>query len=58
MRPFYQTPSLDDYLEEEEDYLVCVLCGEPWSPYHVCWLVEMRWAITLAHTFIKDMNLD
>ncbi len=53
MRPFYRVPSLDDYLEEEEDYLVCVLCGEPWSLSHVCWLVELRWAITLAHTFMK-----
>ncbi len=52
MRLFYRSPSLDDYLEEE-DYLVCTLCGEPWTLYHVCWLVEWRWALTLAYTFVK-----
>ena len=46
-------PYSTDVPEEGEDYLVCVLCGAPWSLSHVCWQVQRRWAITQAHKIIE-----
>ena len=46
--PSYRVPNPADY-GEGEDYLFCTLCFDLWSPYHVCWQVQRRWAITLAH---------
>ena len=56
MRPFYHSPSLAGYLEEDEDYLVCVLCGELWSLSHVCWQVQILRSIGLAHKIIKELS--
>ena len=53
--PSYRVPDPADY-GEGEDYLFCTLCFDLWSPYHVCWQVQRRWAITLAYTIIKELD--
>ena len=54
---FYKTGrNIARYELADEDYLVCILCGEPWSLEHVCWQVQRRRAITLAYTVMKEQR--
>ena len=53
---FHKPPTLAEIAEADEDYLFCVLCGEPWSLEHVCWQVQRRRAITLAYTVMKEQR--